>query len=71
MFLFLCILVAMAGLDGAFLSDILNGDDGVVIGLDETAIPNTQDNDIRADEVQASRSSKGGRRSKKFSLQGG
>lgn len=56
----------MAGLDGAFLSDILNGDDGVVIGLDETPIPNTQDSDIRADEVQASRSSKGGRRSKKF-----
>lgn len=57
----------MEGEDGNFLSDILlNGEDAHVAGLDEMNIPNTQDSQISVDEVQASRSTKGTRRSKNF-----
>jgi len=59
----------MEGEDGDFLSNILlNGEGAHVAGLDEMTIPNTQDS-TRVEEVQGSRSTKGGRRSKNFHWQ--
>jgi hypothetical protein len=56
----------MEGEDGDFLSDILlHGEGAHVAGLDEMHIPDTQES-TRSDEVQASRSTKGGKRSKIF-----
>jgi hypothetical protein len=56
----------MEGEDGDFLSDILlHGEGAHVAGLDEMHIPDTQES-TRSDEVQASRSTKGGKRSKNF-----
>jgi hypothetical protein len=56
----------MEGEDGDFLSKILlNREEAHVVGLDEMMIPNTQDS-TRVEEVQASRSTKGTRRSKNF-----
>jgi hypothetical protein len=53
--------------DETFLSGILLNEDGShVAGLDEMLIPNTQDTH---DEVQASRSTKGTRRSENFHWQ--
>ena len=62
-------------MDGdAFLTDILlDGDNGVVPGLEDLNIPSTQNNQSSQEveqtdvEVQASRSSKGSKRTKNFS----
>ena len=57
----------MEGEDGDFLSNILlHGEGDHVAGLDEMHIPDTQDSSPRSDEVQASRTTKGGKRSKNF-----
>jgi len=56
----------MDGEDGNFLSDILlNGEDGTVAGLDDMNFGFTQDTHTH-DEVQASRNTKGAKRTKNF-----
>jgi hypothetical protein len=56
----------MQGEDGNFLSDILlNGEDGTVAGLDDMSFGFTQDTQAH-DEVQASKSTKGAKRTKNF-----
>jgi len=54
--------------DGDFLENILlNSAEGFVAGIDDITIPSTQGSEIQVDEVQASRSTKGGpRRTKNF-----
>jgi hypothetical protein len=52
--------------DGNFLSDILlNGEDGTVAGLDDMSFGFTQDTQAH-EEVQASKSTKGAKRTKNF-----